>query len=172
MPDKSLRFAFFGNEYQAKKSATMQKMVDLLRQHGAQICIDRPYYVFLTKVLHLDIDMTDVFDGDDFTADFAVSMGGDGTLLRTASRIGAKNIPIIGINVGRLGFLADVNPAELEFAVSAIYAGDYKVDAHSVLRIDVDGKELNTVPFAINDVALLKRDTASMISVRDRKSVV
>ena len=59
MPDKSLRFAFFGNEYQAKKSATMQKMVDLLRQHGAQICIDRPYYVFLTKVLHLDIDMTD-----------------------------------------------------------------------------------------------------------------
>ena len=166
MPDKSLRFAFFGNEYQAKKSATMQKMVDLLRQHGAQICIDRPYYVFLTKVLHLDIDMTDVFDGDDFTADFAVSMGGDGTLLRTASRIGAKNIPIIGINVGRLGFLADVNPAELEFAVSAIYAGDYKVDAHSVLSIDVDGKELNTVPFAINDVALLKRDTASMISVR------
>ena len=166
MPDKSLRFAFFGNEYQAKKSATMQKMVELLRQHGAQICIDRPYYVFLTKVLHLDIDMTDVFDGDDFTADFAVSMGGDGTLLRTASRIGAKNIPIIGINVGRLGFLADVNPAELEFAVSAIYAGDYKVDAHSVSRIDVDGKELNTVPFAINDVALLKRDTASMISVR------
>lgn len=166
MPDKSLRFAFFGNEYQAKKSATMQKMVELLRQHGAHICIDRPYYVFLTKVLHLDIDMTDVFDGDDFTADFAVSMGGDGTLLRTASRIGAKNIPIIGINVGRLGFLADVNPAELEFAVSAIYAGDYKVDAHSVLRIDVDGKELNTVPFAINDVALLKRDTASMISVR------
>lgn len=166
MPDKSLRFAFFGNEYQAKKSATMQKMVELLRQHGAQICIDRPYYVFLTKVLHLDIDMTDVFDGDDFTADFAVSMGGDGTLLRTASRIGAKNIPIIGINVGRLGFLADVNPAELEFAVSAIYAGDYKVDAHSVLSIDVDGKELNTVPFAINDVALLKRDTASMISVR------
>ncbi|MGN0304487.1 MAG: NAD kinase [Prevotella sp.] len=166
MPDKSLRFAFFGNEYQAKKSATMQKMVDLLRQHGAQICIDRPYYVFLTKVLHLDIDVTDVFDGDDFTADFAVSMGGDGTLLRTASRIGAKNIPIIGINVGRLGFLADVNPAELEFAVSAIYAGDYKVDAHSVLSIDVDGKELNTVPFAINDVALLKRDTASMISVR------
>ena len=114
----------------------------------------------------LDIDVTDVFDGDDFTADFAVSMGGDGTLLRTASRIGAKNIPIIGVNVGRLGFLADVNPAELEFAVSAIYAGDYKVDAHSVLRIDVDGKELNTVPFAINDVALLKRDTASMISVR------
>lgn len=166
MPDKSLRFAFFGNEYQAKKSATMQKMVVLLRQRGAQICIDRPYYVFLTKVLHLDIDVTDVFDGDDFTADFAVSMGGDGTLLRTASRIGAKNIPIIGVNVGRLGFLADVNPAELEFAVSAIYAGDYKVDAHSVLRIDVDGKELNTVPFAINDVALLKRDTASMISVR------
>ena len=77
MPDKSLRFAFFGNEYQAKKSATMQKMVVLLRQRGAQICIDRPYYVFLTKVLHLDIDVTDVFDGNDFTADFAVSMGGE-----------------------------------------------------------------------------------------------
>ena len=166
MSDKPLKFAFFGNEYQARKSAAMQKIVALLSQHGAQIYIDRPFYEFLTDGQHLDIDVAGVFDNDDFNADFAVSMGGDGTLLRTASRVGHKHIPVFGVNVGRLGFLADVNPTEMERAIATIYSGDYTVNEHSVLQIEVEGKTIRTVPYAINDVAVLKRDTASMISVR------
>lgn len=165
MPDKSLRFAFFGNEYQASKSAATQDFIHLLSQRGAQILMDRSFYEFLTQRLELEISVARIFDRDDFEADFAVSMGGDGTLLRTASRVGHKNVPIIGVNVGRLGFLADVNPSELESAVEAIFSGNYSIKEHSVLHIDVDGRELNTVPYAINDVALLKRDTASMISI-------
>lgn len=166
MSDKPLEFAFFGNEYQAKKSTAMQKIMALLSQHGARIYIDRPFYEFLTKGQHLDMNVAGIFDDDDFTADFAVSMGGDGTLLRTASRVGHKGIPVFGVNVGRLGFLADVNPTEMERAVAALYSGDYTVYEHSVLKIEVEGKPLKTVPYAINDVAVLKRDTASMISVR------
>ena len=166
MSDKPLEFAFFGNEYQAKKSTAMQKIMALLSQHGARIYIDRPFYEFLTKGQHLDMNVAGIFDDDDFTADFAVSMGGDGTLLRTASRVGHKGIPVFGVNVGRLGFLADVNPTEMERAVAAIYSGDFTVNEHSVLQIEVEGKPLKTIPYAINDVAVLKRDTASMISVR------
>lgn len=102
MPEKTLRFAVFGNEYQAKKSVAMQKIIALLQQYNAEIYVDRPFYNFLTDQQHLELDVTRVFDGDDFDADFAVSMGGDGTLLRTASRVGVKNIPIIGVNIGRL----------------------------------------------------------------------
>ena len=118
MSDKSLRFAIFGNQYQAKKSAAIQKILSLLNQREGEILIDRSFYDFLTKGQHLDLDVDEVFTGDDFDADFAVSMGGDGTLLKTAARVGRKNIPIIGVNIGRLGFLADVNPTELERAIA------------------------------------------------------
>lgn len=161
-----LRFAIFGNEYQPKKSTAIQKIIALLQQREADIYIDRPFYDFLTQGQHLNISATSVFDGEDFSADFAVSMGGDGTLLRTASRVINKNIPIIGINIGRLGFLADVNPVEIESAFDCVYMGRYTVYEHTVLQIEAgDNSYITGSPLALNDVAVLKRDTASMISI-------
>lgn len=163
---KKLRFAIFGNEYQAKKSAAIQKITALLQQKEADVFFDRPFYEFLTKGQHLDVYATSVFDGEDFDADFAVSMGGDGTLLRTASRVSAKDIPIIGINIGRLGFLADVKPVEIELAIEAIYNNRYCTYAHTALLIETDsGSSISGSPFALNDIAVLKRDSASMITI-------
>ena len=166
MSDKSLRFAIFGNQYQAKKSAAIQKILSLLNQREGEILIDRSFYDFLTKGQHLDLDVDEVFTGDDFDADFAVSMGGDGTLLKTAARVGRKNIPIIGVNIGRLGFLADVNPTELERAIANLYSGDYVVSEHAILVAESDGAPIKECPYALNDIAVLKRDTASMIAIR------
>lgn len=170
---QKLRFAIFGNSYQAKKSAAIQKLVALLREREADIFIDRPFYEFLTEGQHLDIPVTRVFDGDDFEADYAVSMGGDGTFLRTASRVSPKNIPIIGVNIGRLGFLADVNPVEIEHAIASVYNGTYSVYDHCVLQIETSadtlmpdkGYAISGAPIALNDIAVLKRDNASMISI-------
>lgn len=165
MSEKVLRFAIFGNEYQAKKSAAIHKIIALLQQHEAQIFIDRPFYEFLTTGQHLNIAVDGVFDGEDFEADFAVSMGGDGTLLRTASRVVQKGMPIIGINIGRLGFLADVNPVEIERAVSDIFSGRYFVKEQSVVEVSTTDSALKECPYALNDIAVLKRDSASMISI-------
>ena len=93
-------------------------------------------------------------------------MGGDGTLLRAAGVVGSKNIPIIGINMGRLGFLADIVPAETESALDSLYRGDYTIENHSVICVEADGKPLPGVCNALNDIAVLKRDNASMISIR------
>lgn len=162
-----MRFAFFGNEYQAKKSQAVYKIIAFLQQRKAEILMDKPFYEFITQGQHMDISVTRVFEGDDFEADFAISMGGDGTLLETAARIGAKRIPIIGVNIGRLGFLAAVNPSDIETAFDALYRGDYQLHDHSVIKIETEeGGEVTGLPYALNDIALLKRDNASMISIR------
>ena len=166
MSDKSLRFAIFGNQYQAKKSAAIQKILSLLNQREGEILIDRSFYDFLTKGQHLDLDVDGVFEGDDFDADFAVSMGGDGTLLKTAARVGRKNIPIIGVNIGRLGFLADISPDDIEHCLTALHNDDYAVESRALIQIEADGAPFGDFSFALNDVAILKRDTASMISIR------
>lgn len=93
MSTNKLRFAIFGNEYQAKKSQAVNKLVAILQQHEAEIYMDRPFYEFITTGQHLDVNVDGVFDGDDFSADYAISMGGDGTLLETASRVGRREYP-------------------------------------------------------------------------------
>lgn len=161
------RFAIFGNVYQRKKSQAIFKLIAILQRNDAEIYVDRPFYEFITEGQHMDVKVDGIFDGDDFDVDYAISMGGDGTLLKTAARVHSKDTPIIGVNIGRLGFLADVAPSEIEMAISDIYAGNYRVDEHSVIKIETSGKEkLESSPFALNDIAILKRDNASMISIR------
>ena len=104
---RKLRFAIFGNIYQAKKSTLVKKLLCSLEERGAEIYIDRPFYDYLTQQLLLDISPKALIDDDNFEADYAVSMGGDGTFLQTASRVRHKGIPIIGINMGRMGLLTD-----------------------------------------------------------------
>ena len=157
------RFAIFGNVYQRKKSQAVFKLIAILQRYDAEIYVDRPFYEFITEGQHMDVRVDGIFDGDDFDVDYAISMGGDGTLLKTAARVHSKDTPIIGVNIGRLGFLADVAPSEIEMAISDIYAGNYRVDEHSVIKIETSGEEkLESGPFALNDIAILKRDNASI----------
>ena len=161
------RFAIFGNVYQRKKSQAIFKLIAILQRYDAEIYVDHPFYEFISEGQHMDVKVDGIFDGDDFDVDYAISMGGDGTLLKTAARVHSKDTPIIGVNIGRLGFLADVAPSDIETAISDIYAGNYRVDEHSVIKIETSGEEkLESGPFALNDIAILKRDNASMISIR------
>ena len=167
MSPKKLKFAIFGNIYQARKSASIQKVLSMLSERKAEVYIDREFYLFLTDDLHLDVKPTGVFDDDVFEADFVISMGGDGTFLKAASRVGDKGCPIMGINMGRLGFLADVGPGEIETSIAALYKGDYKLEEHSLICVQTEGETvLGGCPCALNDIAVLKRDNASMISIR------
>lgn len=167
MSVKKLRFAIFGNIYQAKKSVSIQKILSFLYERKAEVCIDSEFYTFLTDGLHIDVKVDRVFEGDDFEADYVISMGGDGTFLKAASRVGTKCIPIMGVNMGRLGFLADVGPSEIEHALLAVYARQYKIEEHVAIMVETEGvSQLAGCPFALNDIAVLKRDNASMITIR------
>ena len=122
MEQHRLKFALFGNIYQTKKSASIQKVLACLSEHDAEIYVDKEYYDFLTLDQRIGVEANGIFEGNDFQADFVISMGGDGTFLKAASRVREKMIPILGVNMGRLGFLADVSPSEIEQCVKALYA--------------------------------------------------
>jgi NAD+ kinase len=166
MEHPKLKFALFGNTYQTKKSASIQKVLSCLAEHQAEIYVDREYYDFLTLDQHLDVRATSMIEGDDFEADFVISMGGDGTFLKAASRVREKMIPIVGVNMGRLGFLADVSTSEIERCVDALYEDDFSIESRALIKVQTDGEPLDGYDCALNDVAILKRDTASMISIR------
>ena len=166
MAEQHLKFAIFGNEYQAKKSVSIETILAFLEKKKAEIYVENAYYDFLVRDLHLDVKVAGVFEDYNFDVDYVISMGGDGTFLKAASRVGAKGTPIIGVNMGRLGFLADVLPSEIESALDSLYAGDCLIEEHAVIQVEAEGGILAGNPFALNDIAVLKRDDASMISIR------
>ena len=161
-----MRFAIFGNTFQAQKSCHAETLFDILKQRNAEVYVCRDFYQFLTSDLGLDIPVAGLFDGDDFSAEMVISVGGDGTFLKAASRVGKKDIPILGINTGRLGFLADISPEEMEATFEDIYNDHYKVEERSVLQLLSNDRRLQSSPYALNEIAVLKRDSSSMISIR------
>ncbi len=165
MASRKLKFALFGNIYQSRKSANIQTLMSCLAAHGAEVCFEKQFHDFLVATGKVDGDGAEVFTDGDFTADFVISMGGDGTLLRAASHVGGKGIPVLGVNMGRLGFLADVSPDEIGTAIDSLYDGLYSIEEHTALTVEADGKPLQTPCHALNDIAVLKRDNASMITI-------
>ena len=160
-----MKFAIFGNIYQAKKSSHAENLFRILGRHKAELAISREFHRFLTSDLHLQIPPAELFDDDRFTADMVISLGGDGTFLKAANRVGSKQIPILGINTGRLGFLADISPEEMKETFDEIRDGRYDIEKRSVLQVTCnDGRRLKT-PYALNEIAVLKRDSSSMISI-------
>ena len=94
---QTLRFALFGNTYQEHKSAHVTHLLEILRRRKAQICISNEFYDFLRNHTKADLSGLEVFEGNNFSADMVLSIGGDGTFLKAASRVGKKEIPILGI---------------------------------------------------------------------------
>lgn len=171
--DRRLRFALFGNEFQSKKSTSVQLVLQRLKQHNAEIYVDKPYYDYLTMGLGMDVRADGLFEGYNVDADYAVSVGGDGTFLKTANRVLSKHIPVLGVNTGRLGFLAEVLPSEFEQALNEIYSGECTFEEHTVIQMDTqpetelsETQSIDDSPYALNDIAILKRDSVSMITIR------
>jgi NAD+ kinase len=160
-----MKFAIFGNVHQAEKSSYAKTLFEQLNRRGAQLSVWKEFYFFLQTQMQLDMRGVEAFDTDDFEADMAISIGGDGTFLKAAGRVGGKNIPLFGINTGRLGFLADVFPKDIERMIDEVYDNRYTLEERSVLRMECANRSLQTYPYALNEIAVLKRDSSSMITI-------
>lgn len=163
---RDLKFALFGNTYQEHKSAHVTHLLEILRKKNARLSISNEFYDFLKLHTQADLGGIEIFQGNKFDADMALSIGGDGTFLRAASRVGNKEIPILGINTGRLGFLADISPDQMEAAFDEIYEGKYLAEPRRVLHLTAEGHVLKGYPYGLNEIAVLKQDSSSMIGIK------
>ncbi len=160
-----MRIALFGNVFQTKKNVYVRNILDKLRRLGVEICIEKEFADFVESGLGIDLSGIERCTCSEMGVDLAVSIGGDGTFLSTAAQIGASGIPILGINTGRLGFLADVSPDNIEEALTSVCMGDMEVEQRTVIALEKDGQPLSGYPFALNEVAVLKHDISSLIEI-------
>lgn len=159
-----MKIAIFSTNYRTEIDIPLRKTINFLRQHGTTVLIERNLYTQIAQAA-TDFPTCDTIDRHNLDADLAVSIGGDGTLLNTAAIIGDSNIPILGINTGRLGFLADAADDEIEHIFSEILRHNYRLCERSVLKINIADSAADTYPFALNEVAVLKQDLSSMINI-------
>jgi len=115
----------------------------------------------------LPSDISSFNDSGDLNGsiEFIISLGGDGTLLDTVSLVRDKNIPVLGINFGRLGFLASIGKEDLKTAVSSLVARTFVIDKRSLVHLDSNKHLFGKVPYALNEFAIHKTDTSPMIKI-------
>lgn len=133
--------------------------------------------VLLSQELRQELNMRhyDVYPREDEDlkneqepVDFALSVGGDGTFLTTAATIGRSNVPILGINCGHLGFLAEVQTQDVDQIMDQLIRGDYTIEQRPLLTVTTSERDRITAPNALNEVAVMKQGLSSMISIETR----
>ncbi|MCL2596985.1 MAG: NAD kinase [Paludibacter sp.] len=125
------------------------------------------FYDYLLKQ-NIKVQQFTTIGESNFTADLVLSFGGDGTFLKTAAIVGNKQIPILGINVGRLGFLTDLSGREIKDMFQIIENQNFEVEQRTVIEVKNSKNISLKMPFALNEVAVMKQDSSSMISIKAR----
>lgn len=162
------------------KVAIYSRVLESTQQKDVQLFFDELYKEQIVPVLFQSFfneiepyitlpPAVEIFSGhEDLTdeIDFLISLGGDGTLLDTVTLVRDKNIPVVGINFGRLGFLASIGRDEMPAAIKALARRSYIVDRRTLIHLDSNIPLFNDVPYALNEFAIHKRDTAAMIKIQ------
>jgi len=162
----ALKIALHGRYLQDKYYPFLKKAIDLLTNNGAELSFTDEFEKLHTKFFKSPAPGPVLTRDDELShLDFIISLGGDGTLLDTITYVRDRNIPIMGINLGRLGFLATITTDELEAAVACIFNNNFAIDERSLIRMNDSEGVFGNLNFALNEFAIQKRDTSSMIVV-------
>ena len=141
--------------------------LDKLKKNGFEPILFEKFYTALKEVDPL-LGKFDVFSKHKEIAnniEYIFSLGGDGTLLDTVTLVRDSNIPIVGINLGRLGFLSSIGQEEIDQAIKALIDKNYIVDSRSLIHLDSNKPLFAQTPYGLNDFTIHKKDTSSMIQI-------
>ncbi|MBT8257996.1 MAG: NAD kinase [Bacteroidia bacterium] len=163
-----MKIAIYGQFYPKNSEVPVQLLFDFLDKQEVELMVERNFLDAILKEHNLKINRSfGTFTELDASFDIMISIGGDGTILRAATYVKDLNVPIVGINTGRLGFLATIQKDNLKTALTHILAGQYKISERTVLSIRTipEHEDLQEMNFALNEITLSRKDTTSMITV-------
>ncbi len=163
-----MKVAVFGTHVSEHFTPVLQDFFGFLKAHNIQVQVYKPFYDHLIKDINADVYYSSFFHShDDFDSGnaFIFSVGGDGTFLQSVLHIRNFEVPVIGVNAGRLGFLADISEEHMRDALIHIFKHNYKVVERSMLEIEFSDRENLDFNYALNETTVLKTDNSSMLNV-------
>ena len=163
-----MKIAVYGPLYNERSKSTIKILIEYLKNRSVEVFFEKDFYESVLKISNIDIESfrCDTFKILDNSFDLLISIGGDGTILRAITYVKDLNIPIVGINTGRLGFLATIPMNTVEKALDEIFEGNYRISKRSLLAITVgEGEAVFDLNFALNEITVSRKNTTSMISV-------
>jgi NAD+ kinase len=163
-----MKIAIYGRQFNNSVLPYVQQVFDSLAKFGIEPFIYEKYSTFIAGKIFFPNKVRVFKDYDELVSckvDVMVSLGGDGTMLDTVSLIRGSLIPIIGINFGRLGFLASINKSDIEPAIISLFNKEYTLDTRALLSVESELKLFGDENFALNDVTIHKRDTSAMMII-------
>ena len=162
-----MTIAIFGSPYPEHFSKYIQHLIKKLETEHINLIIEEEFSVFLENNIRFNKSITtfNSYETLKNKADFLLSIGGDGTLLKAVTYVRESEIPIMGINTGRLGFISSISADQIDDAITDILKGNYKINERTLLELSSDKKLFKDKNFALNEVAVSKKDTSSMIRI-------
>jgi len=162
-----MKIAIYSRVLEEEKRNDVQFFFDEINRQKISAVVFLPFFEEIKDRIKLDSDISTFYLSEDLSEeiDFVISLGGDGTLLDTVTLVRDKGIPIVGINFGRLGFLAGIGREQLGDAVSALTKQSFVIDKRTLIHLDASISMFGYVPFALNEFSIHKRDTAPMIKI-------
>jgi NAD+ kinase len=163
-----MKVAVFGTTVSDSFTPVLNEFFGFLKTNNIEVQLYQPFYSYLVEELKTEPFYTSFFNSyRDFknSCDFIFSVGGDGTFLHSVLSIRNFDIPVIGVNSGRLGFLADISENQVQNALTQIFNHNYSLIERSMLQVDFCGKDNLDFNFALNEMTVLKTDTSSMINI-------
>lgn len=163
-----MKVAVFGTTVSDSFVPVLNEFFGFLKANNIEVQLFQPFYYFLVDELKAEPFYTSFFSSYfdfDNSCDFIFSVGGDGTFLHSVLNIRNFDIPVVGVNSGRLGFLADISENQVQNALSQIFNHNYAIIERSMLQVDFCGMNNLDFNFALNEMTVLKTDTSSMINI-------
>ena len=159
--------AIHGKEFSADMKPVMEKLWADISSKNEKIQISESFIAHL-KEHGFGVDEFQSYSVDQGPENIqmAWSIGGDGTFLETLSHVGAKEIPILGINTGRLGFLATLSPEEVPQALQHVLSNEYTIEDRCLVSVDAEIDLFKGKDFGLNEVGIMKTDSSSMIQIK------
>ncbi|NLR65250.1 NAD kinase [Chitinophaga varians] len=162
-----MQVALYSRGFISEDIANIRLLLDELQRAEITATFYEPFYRILVQYIPFEKEPALFSCAEDLPGkiDFLMSLGGDGTLLDTVCYVRDTNIPVIGINFGRLGFLASIGKDEIHALVQALLDRTYMVDQRSLIHLDANVPLFGEIPYALNEFTIHKKDTSAMVKI-------